>query len=208
MTVVSVGLGRALHEINELLPAAAAQIPFDDILAIVLFIWFGILTLQVTTELLILPPIVNFREPIMQKQKRPKNKQKLKKAFKDLLQVTNSCSIISRNRFCRFGWIDPFDIPFSFFSRVGRQIFLSDDGLSCSHISSRRHHRYSFYAHSFQKRGLTGSIGGHFVATILAVVGGSVLSKFVSEKSIQYIGGSLFLLFAALTSIELLNRTS
>lgn len=38
---------------------------------------------------------------------------------------------------------------------------------------------------------------GHGVATLLAILGGNVLSKYVSEKTVQYIGGSLFLVFAA-----------
>lgn len=50
-----------------------------------------------------------------------------------------------------------------------------------------------------------GAIGGHFVATVLAVVGGSFLSSYVSEKSVQYIGGTLFLIFALTNSIELVR---
>ncbi len=35
------------------------------------------------------------------------------------------------------------------------------------------------------------------MATLLAILGGNVLSKYVSEKTVQYIGGTLFLVFAA-----------
>jgi len=42
-----------------------------------------------------------------------------------------------------------------------------------------------------------GAVAGHGVATLLAILGGNVLSKYVSEKTVQYIGGSLFLVFAA-----------
>lgn len=50
-----------------------------------------------------------------------------------------------------------------------------------------------------------GALAGHAVATLLAVVGGSLLGTFFSEKVIAYIGGSLFLVFAAVTLIEIFN---
>eukprot|EP00898_Chlorokybus_atmophyticus_P002928 jgi/Chlat1/3636/Chrsp238S03627 len=53
---------------------------------------------------------------------------------------------------------------------------------------------------------VTGAIAGHGLATALAVLGGSLISKYVSEKYLAYIGGSLFLAFAAGTLVELLLR--
>ncbi|GLT90820.1 hypothetical protein SLE2022_087370 [Rubroshorea leprosula] len=50
-----------------------------------------------------------------------------------------------------------------------------------------------------------GALAGHGVATLLAVLGGSLLGTFLSEKVIAYIGGSLFLIFAAVTLIEIVN---
>lgn len=44
-----------------------------------------------------------------------------------------------------------------------------------------------------------GAIAGHALATLLAVIGGAFVSQYISEKTIGYIGGSLFLIFAALT---------
>jgi len=48
-----------------------------------------------------------------------------------------------------------------------------------------------------------GAIAAHAIATTLAVIGGAILSKYISEKTVGYVGGSLFILFAALTAIGL-----
>jgi putative Ca2+/H+ antiporter (TMEM165/GDT1 family) len=50
-----------------------------------------------------------------------------------------------------------------------------------------------------------GAVGGHGVATGIAVVGGSVLGKYVDEKVVQYVGGSLFLVFALTTVVDLIR---
>ncbi|XP_058200093.1 GDT1-like protein 1, chloroplastic [Rhododendron vialii] len=50
-----------------------------------------------------------------------------------------------------------------------------------------------------------GALAGHGVATLLAVLGGSLLGTFLSEKVVAYIGGTLFLVFAAVTLIEIVT---
>ncbi|KAF8380127.1 hypothetical protein HHK36_027608 [Tetracentron sinense] len=50
-----------------------------------------------------------------------------------------------------------------------------------------------------------GALAGHGVATLLAVLGGSLLGTFLSEKVIAYIGGALFLVFAVVTLIEIVS---
>ncbi|KAF7828202.1 protein PAM71, chloroplastic [Senna tora] len=52
---------------------------------------------------------------------------------------------------------------------------------------------------------IAGSLAGHGVATLLAVLGGSLLGTFLSEKVIAYIGGVLFLVFAAVTLFEIVS---
>ncbi|KAK9810370.1 hypothetical protein WJX72_009592 [[Myrmecia] bisecta] len=45
-----------------------------------------------------------------------------------------------------------------------------------------------------------GAVCGHAVATLIAVIGGALASKYISEKTIGYIGGVLFLVFAGATA--------
>mmetsp|Transcript_35473 Transcript_35473/g.100432 ORF Transcript_35473/g.100432 Transcript_35473/m.100432 type:complete len:339 (+) Transcript_35473:203-1219(+) len=46
-----------------------------------------------------------------------------------------------------------------------------------------------------------GALSGHFAATLIAVLGGALIGKYVSEKMVGYTGGILFLAFAVLTIV-------
>lgn len=50
-----------------------------------------------------------------------------------------------------------------------------------------------------------GAVTGHGLATGIAVAGGSLLSNYISERTAQYIGGSLFLVFAAATVFDIVT---
>ncbi|KAL1213911.1 Protein PAM71 [Cardamine amara subsp. amara] len=52
---------------------------------------------------------------------------------------------------------------------------------------------------------IAGALAGHGAATLLAVLGGSLLGNFLSEKAIAYVGGILFLVFAAVTVAEIIT---
>lgn len=44
-----------------------------------------------------------------------------------------------------------------------------------------------------------GAVLGHGLATLLAVTAGALASQYVSEKTLGFIGGTLFLVFAVAT---------
>jgi putative Ca2+/H+ antiporter (TMEM165/GDT1 family) len=46
-----------------------------------------------------------------------------------------------------------------------------------------------------------GATAGHLFATFIAVIGGSLISKKISERFVAFCGGWLFLLFALFTAI-------
>ncbi|XP_059632259.1 protein PAM71-homolog, chloroplastic [Cornus florida] len=45
----------------------------------------------------------------------------------------------------------------------------------------------------------SGAIAGHLLATLIAIIGGAILAKYISEKLVGYVGGALFLVFAVAT---------
>jgi len=49
-----------------------------------------------------------------------------------------------------------------------------------------------------------GACSGHLIATLIAVMGGAVMAKYLSERVVSGVGGVLFLGFAAMTFLEAL----
>nr|CAD1820937.1 unnamed protein product [Ananas comosus var. bracteatus] len=45
----------------------------------------------------------------------------------------------------------------------------------------------------------SGAIAGHLIATSIAILGGAFLANYISEKLVGFLGGVLFLIFAAAT---------
>lgn len=52
-----------------------------------------------------------------------------------------------------------------------------------------------------------GALAGHGFATGVAVLGGSFLGQYLSERVVQYVGGTLFLVFAGITFFDIFSQS-
>lgn len=163
MTVISVVLGQALHGIDELLPSSS--LPFDDIAAAVLLVFFGIKTLQEASKV----------------GNTSVDEEREAKEEVDRLDSGAAASLL----------LSTFTLVFA--AEWGDKSFLATIALSAA---------------SSPVGVVTGAVAGHGVATLLAVLGGSVLGKYLNEKVVQYVGGSLFLVFAGATAYDIYRTMS
>ncbi|CAG9464439.1 unnamed protein product [Pedinophyceae sp. YPF-701] len=162
MTVISVGLGVALHSFDDLLPQTG--IPFDDVLAIALLVWFGVQTLSGAGDFT---------------AKAGEEREEAEEALSDgSLASKESLALIAST----------FVLVFA--AEWGDKSFLATIALAAA---------------SSPAGVIAGAVTGHGVATAIAVAGGSALSQVVSEKVVAYVGGSLFLVFAAATAFDLVT---
>jgi len=164
MTVISVGLGQVLHQVDEFLPDVG--IPFDDILAIALLVWFGISTLNGAG---------GFTE-------------KANEEYEEAEEVLEEQSLASKENLALI--FSTFLLVFA--AEWGDKSFLATIALAAA---------------SSPLGVIIGAVAGHGVATAVAVSGGAAMSKYVSERTVAYVGGSLFLIFAAATALDLVTGT-
>ncbi|BBN11587.1 Ca2+/H+ antiporter, TMEM165/GDT1 family [Marchantia polymorpha subsp. ruderalis] len=165
MTVISVVLGRAFHYVDELLPSLGeTRIPWDDLAAVVLLVYFGVSTLIEAAS--------------MEESKQEGEQQEAELAIAGVGANGAVAGTVAATFALVFvaEWGDK-----SFFSTIALAAASSPLGV------------------------VTGAIGGHGAATLLAVLGGSFLGNYISEKVIAYVGGALFLVFAGITLVESLN---
>lgn len=160
MTVISVGLGRFLHILDELVPNLG--FPLDDALAVALLVFFGVQTLLSAGSA---------------DEDAEEEKGEAQEAV-DELNKSDSATI---------GLIlSTFALVFA--AEWGDKSFLATIALAAA---------------SDPTGVVLGAIAGHGVATAIAVLGGSFLGNYLSEKAVQYLGGSLFLIFAAATLYDI-----
>mmetsp|Transcript_11270 Transcript_11270/g.24276 ORF Transcript_11270/g.24276 Transcript_11270/m.24276 type:complete len:341 (+) Transcript_11270:134-1156(+) len=161
MTVISVLLGQGLHQLDELVPQGeGAKLPFDDIIAAALLIWFGVKTLQDAKDA---------------GESAAEEKEEAQEVV-DKFGAEDAAKLI----------LSTFALVFA--AEWGDKSFLATIALAAAS----------------SPLGVTaGAVAGHGVATGIAVAGGSFLSKYFSESVLQYIGGSLFLVFAAATIVDI-----
>ncbi|KAL4430566.1 hypothetical protein ABPG77_005806 [Micractinium sp. CCAP 211/92] len=152
MTVISVGLGRVLHLLDEVVPNAG--LPLDDLLAAALLIWFGVQTL---------------RSAGSANDKAAEEKEEAEEVVAGMGGGAALSMVAST-----------FTLVFA--AEWGDKSFLATIALAAA---------------SSPVGVVAGAVAGHAIATVIAVLGGSFLGKYLDEKVVQYVGGSLFLVFAA-----------
>ncbi|KAI8105030.1 hypothetical protein M9435_000203 [Picochlorum sp. BPE23] len=161
MTVISVGLGRVLHGIDDLFPDVG--FPIDDALAVALLVFFGVQTLANAAEA---------------DETAEEEKEEAKEVVEGMSQEYQVISLV----------ISTFALVFA--AEWGDKSFLATIALAAA---------------SDPLGVIAGAVTGHGVATVIAVLGGSFLGKYLSEKTVQYVGGSLFLVFAAATLLDIVR---
>jgi putative Ca2+/H+ antiporter (TMEM165/GDT1 family) len=161
MTVISVGLGRVLHEIDELIPDLG--FPLDDALAIALLVFFGIQTLASAAEA---------------DETAEEEKEEAQEVVDGMSKEYQIAGLI----------ISTFVLVFA--AEWGDKSFLATIALAAA---------------SDPLGVIGGAVTGHGVATVVAVLGGSFLGNYLSERTVQYVGGSLFLVFAGATLLDIIR---
>lgn len=185
MTVISVGLGTALHVADELLnQGGASSIPYDDILAAALLVFFGIKTIQEAKDA---------------EGSEEEEKEEAEEAVARLsgegqagaAAQTGGALAASQAGGMTALVLSTFALVFA--AEWGDKSFLATIALAAAS----------------SPLGVTvGAVAGHGAATGLAVAGGSLLSRYVSPIILQYAGGSLFLVFAGVTVLEVMTKLS
>ncbi|XP_050377764.1 protein PAM71, chloroplastic [Argentina anserina] len=170
MTVISVGLGRTFHYVDEILPFRFGEtdLPIDDIAAVLLLVYFGISTLRDAASSDGLKAEDEQREAEIAVSEFTGNGAGILAAASTVISTFALVFVAE--------WGDK-----SFFSTIALAAASSPLGV------------------------IAGALAGHGAATLLAVLGGSILGTFLSEKTIAYVGGVLFLVFAAVTVIEIVS---
>ena len=159
MTLISVGLGEFLHQIDENLPNFG--LPIDDLLAVALLVFFGIQTL---------------RSAATAKETAEEEKEEAKEVVAGMSGRDAAISMVGST----------FALVFA--AEWGDKSFLATIALAAA---------------SDPAGVVLGAVAGHGVATSIAVLGGSFMGRYISERVAQYVGGSLFLVFAAATLFDI-----
>lgn len=159
-TAPQVGLGRALHSLDGVLPSLGG-LPVDDVLATVLLTVFGLRTLAAAGD----------AEAAAAEEKG--------EAEDEVEAFTAAGAAVALSTFVLV-----------FAAEWGDKSFLATIALAAA---------------SDPAGVVLGAIAGHGVATALAVAGGGALASRVSERAVAYVGGGLFLVFAAATAIDIVR---
>jgi putative Ca2+/H+ antiporter (TMEM165/GDT1 family) len=163
MTVISVALGRALHELDELVPNVG--VPLDDALAVALLVFFGVQTL---------------RSAASAGETAVEERGEAEEVVAGLGGGAGGAGATAALLASTFALV--------FAAEWGDKSFLATIALAAA---------------SDPVGVVAGAVAGHGAATVIAVLGGSFLGKYLDERQVQYVGGSLFLVFAGATLFDI-----
>ncbi|KAM7257979.1 hypothetical protein ACFE04_013720 [Oxalis oulophora] len=195
MTIVSVLLGRTFHYIDELLPFSfgGTDLPIDDIAAVCLLVYFGVSTLLDAASSDSLKAEDEQKEAELAVSEFQGNGAGILSAASTIISTFALVFVAE--------WGDK-----SFFSTIDAAQVLNSGISNRLVIAQFEWSQSAALAAASSPLGVIGgALAGHGVATLIAVLGGSILGTFLSEKATAYIGGVLFLVFAAVTLIEIVN---
>ena len=153
-----------LHQVDEIDFISSTGVPWDDVLAIILLVVFGVQTLRNAR---------NAAENAAEEKD---------EAEEEVARLTaESAGTV----------LSTFLVVFA--AEWGDKSFLATIALSAAS----------------SPLGVTlGAVSAHGGASALAVLGGGYLSKYVSEATLQYGGGILFLAFALASAIEVMQKVA
>jgi len=171
MTGISVGLGQLFHAV----PSGFTNgLPLDDYVACAAFAYFGYRTLSEAYEM----------EDDDKGGELVDAEEALKDFDEDEADATGGGALASLRKSGAIGLIgQTFALVFA--AEFGDRSFLSTIALAAAQNPASV---------------FTGAVVAHTVATAIAVAGGAILSEYISEKVIGYIGGTLFIVFAITTA--------
>jgi putative Ca2+/H+ antiporter (TMEM165/GDT1 family) len=162
MTIICVVIGQVFHQVDEIAFFQGPGLPWDDILAVVLLVVFGIQTLRSANDAA--ADAAEEREEAAEEVAR--------------IETAAAATIAST-----------FAVVFA--AEWGDKSFLATIALSAA---------------TSPLGVAVGAISGHAAATTLAVLGGGYLSNNVSEQKLRIAGGTLFLVFAAITASDIVEK--
>ena len=197
MTVISCGIGRAFHFLDnsglmDALPKGLSELPIDDVAAVILLTIFGITSLrdglamegekarEKTGDAAMDGMVLDIRGSLGEDDSEKGEAIALVKELEDEGKISEQQGNISL-------LLQVFLLVFA--AEWGDRSFLSTIALSAAYPPASV---------------VIGASAGHGIATALAIGGGSVLAQYVSEKTIAYTAGVLFLAFATATTVDLL----
>lgn len=197
------GLGQVLHQLDELLPQSS--VPWDDLLAVALLLWFGVQTLLSAGSA---------------GETAEEEREEAKEVVSGMGGGEEGCGGRPRARRWRRAPVMPWaagrlaqrspaptrtppppgpagaaalgmvasTFALVFAAEWGDKSFLATIALAAA---------------SSPTGVVLGAVAGHGVATVIAVLGGSFLGRYLDERAVQYVGGSLFLVFAGATIYDI-----